>query len=112
MGGATFCGAEHERFHIMRILFGGQTDEHDFHSAGLDYDTLAGFLQVTGFCEIRRRKGGFGLFDDGSEMVHPPGGKHISVSVHARACKPGEKVEIRIEADDTGKYYMPAEASF
>ena len=91
----------------------GQTDEHDFHSAGLDYDTLAGYLQVTGFCEIRRRKGGFGLFDDGSEMVHPhPGGKHISVSVHARACKPGEKVEIRIEADDTGKYYMPAEASF
>ena len=56
-----------DRFHIMRMAFGGQVDPHDFHYVGLSFEILAEFLRVTGFSRIERT-GDFGLFDDTSAL--------------------------------------------
>lgn len=37
-----------QRFHVMRMMFGGQTDEHDFHRVGLDEEILAVYLTEVG----------------------------------------------------------------
>ena len=55
------------RFHVMRIIFGGQTDPYDFHKAGLTEEFLTDFLKTAGFRDIRRVEG-FGLFDDASGL--------------------------------------------
>ena len=86
----------------------GQTDQYDFHSVGLDFETLAAFLGQAGFCEIRRLKRGFELFDDGSQMQHL--GQFISVNIHARACKPGNRVDVNFDnAGSKDRYYSEAE---
>jgi predicted SAM-dependent methyltransferase len=56
-----------DRFHVMRMMFGGQMDEHDFHYVGLNADFLAGFLQRGGFGSIYRVPE-FGIFNDTSSM--------------------------------------------
>ena len=57
-------GAE-DRLHIMRMVFGGQMDPHDFHYVGLTFEILGEFLLNVGFSKIDRVKE-FGLFDDTS----------------------------------------------
>jgi predicted SAM-dependent methyltransferase len=56
-----------ERFQLMRIMFGGQTNAYDVHKVGFDEDILASYLQEVGFidCEVISE---FGLFDDCSGM--------------------------------------------
>jgi predicted SAM-dependent methyltransferase len=56
-----------ERFHILRMVFGGQTDEHDFHRVGLTFELLSQFLSGARFTNIQR-VGDFGLFDDTSSL--------------------------------------------
>jgi len=56
-----------ERFHVMRMIFGGHVDRYDYHLAGLDVDFLAAFLQEAGFVNLRRMSS-FGLFEDTSGM--------------------------------------------
>ena len=73
-----------ERFHIMRMLFGGQMDEHDFHKTGLTWEILQAFLSGAGFISIRRAEE-FGLFEDASSLRFH--GHLISLNVEAR--KPG-----------------------
>jgi len=68
------------RFHVMRIIFGGQTDPHDFHKAGLTYGFLEDYLRVAGFREIARVDD-FGLFDDTSTLRL--GGVPVSLNVQA-----------------------------
>lgn len=34
-----------ERYHVVRIMYGGQVDDHDFHRSGFDEIILAAFLQ-------------------------------------------------------------------
>lgn len=68
------------RFHIMRMIFGGQTDPHDFHKVGLTYGFLEDYLRVAGFREIER-VADFGLFDDTSTLRL--GGVPISLNVQA-----------------------------
>ena len=70
----------HARFQVMRILFGGQTDPHDFHKSGLTYEFLRDYLSVAGFREIRRVES-FGLFEDTSTLEL--GGVAVSVNVEA-----------------------------
>ncbi len=55
-----------ERFHVMRMMFGGQMDAFDFHKVGLFWDILEDMLQQKGFVAIERVER-FGLFDDTSE---------------------------------------------
>jgi predicted SAM-dependent methyltransferase len=56
-----------ERHQIMRIMFGGQTNEHDVHKVGFDCDILALYLEEVGFSEYERVQE-FGLFNDCSSM--------------------------------------------
>jgi len=38
-----------EHHHIMRIMFGGQTNQYDVHKVGFDFDTLGLYLEEAGF---------------------------------------------------------------
>jgi predicted SAM-dependent methyltransferase len=61
------------RFHLMRVIYGGQTDGHDFHKVGFTFDLLGHFLARHGFRELRRVES-HDLFDDTSRLVlfgHP-----------------------------------------
>lgn len=68
------------RFHVMRIMFGGQSDPHDFHKAGLTEEFLTDYLTVAGFRNIER-VAGFDLFDDTSSLSL--GGIPVSVNLQA-----------------------------
>lgn len=69
-----------QRVHVMRMMFGGQTDAHDFHYIGLDFDLLSVYLRQAGFADIQRVES-FGLFDDTSNYVCY--GRAISLNVVA-----------------------------
>lgn len=56
-----------QRFFVMRMIFGGHIDEHDYHVVGLNQEFLAQFLGDSGYAAIRRVDS-FGLFDDMSAM--------------------------------------------
>jgi predicted O-linked N-acetylglucosamine transferase (SPINDLY family)/predicted SAM-dependent methyltransferase len=56
-----------EKFLIMRMMFGGQMDEHDFHRIGLNYDFLSDYLRDVGFSSIEHVES-FGIFVDTSEL--------------------------------------------
>jgi len=56
------------QYQLMRMLFGGQTDEWDYHKTGFTAELLAGFLGNAGFDEVRRVDS-FGLFDDTSNLT-------------------------------------------
>lgn len=70
-----------ERYHVMRMMFGGQIDKADFHYVGLNEELLTLHLRKAGFADIVRI-GTFGLFDDSSSLVFK--GKPISLNVCAR----------------------------
>jgi predicted SAM-dependent methyltransferase len=68
------------RFHVMRIIFGGQMDPYDVHKVGLTEEFLADFLTTAGFRDISRVEG-FGLFEDTSTLAL--GGIPVSLNVQA-----------------------------
>ena len=72
-----------ERFHVMRMLFGGHADAHDYHQVGLDADFLGYFLGHAGFINLTRVTD-FGLFQDTSVMLF----KGIPISLNVVAEKP------------------------
>lgn len=80
---ATEQFTSEERFHIMRMLFGGHVNEWDYHLVGLDQQLLSEFLFHVGFGEIRRVQG-FGLFEDTSSMAF----KGVPISCNLIAKKP------------------------
>ena len=51
------------RFDIMRIIYGGQIDDYDFHKVGLTWENLVPMLEAAGFSDSRR-VGEFDIFDD------------------------------------------------
>jgi predicted SAM-dependent methyltransferase len=57
----------YERHHIMRIIFGGQTNPYDVHYAGFDYEILGSYLQEAGFSEAEQ-VAEFNLFHDCSSL--------------------------------------------
>jgi predicted SAM-dependent methyltransferase len=69
------------RFHVMRMMFGGRTTDHDVHFVGLTFEFLGGFLHEAGFRDIRRVSE-FGLFDDTSTLRF--GNVPVSLNVEAR----------------------------
>ncbi|HEY4116749.1 MAG TPA: glycosyltransferase [Byssovorax sp.] len=71
-----------ERFSVMRILYGGHADQHDYHLVGFDEDMLGVWLNRTGFVDVRR-VADLGIFKDTSQLVL--GGVPISLNVVARA---------------------------
>lgn len=70
-----------ERVHVMRMMFGGQTNSADFHKAGLNEAFLRDLLQAAGFVDVVRADS-FGLFEDSSALVFR--GRRISVNLSAR----------------------------
>ena len=72
-----------ERFHVMRMMFGGHIDRYDYHVVGLNGQFLAGFLHAAGFVNIRSVEN-FGLFDDTSSMIF----KGVAISLNMIAEKP------------------------
>lgn len=69
-----------DRFHVMRMAFGGQMDEHDYHRVGLAYDMLSQYLLQAGFSRVEQ-VGDFGLFEDASRIEFL--GQRISLNVAA-----------------------------
>jgi predicted SAM-dependent methyltransferase len=70
-----------ERFHVMRMMFGGQTHPADFHYVGLNEGILRDCLQHAGFVDIVRI-GDFKLFDDTSTLIFRD--RPISLNLDAR----------------------------
>ena len=70
-----------QRFHIMRVIFGGQKSPTDFHSVGLTLEFLSWYLETAGFQDIRRVDD-LGIFKDCSALEL--GGIPISLNVTAR----------------------------
>jgi predicted SAM-dependent methyltransferase len=70
-----------QRFHVMRMIFGGHTDAHDYHQVGLNQEFLAGFLEAAGFRDCRRVQR-HGLFRDTSDLA--VAGRLISLNMTAR----------------------------
>ena len=68
------------RFTIMRMMFGGQTHEHDFHKVGLTLEFMLHLLQQANFSQATRVEE-FGLFEDASTIRFE--GELISLSVIA-----------------------------
>ena len=72
-----------ERFHVMRMMFGGQVNQADFHHVGLCEEFLAFYLSKAGFIDLARVEN-FGLFDDASNVIF----KGRAISLNVRAYKP------------------------
>lgn len=69
-----------ERFHIQRMMFGGQVEPYDYHKVGLSFEFFRSFLKDAGFRDIRRVQE-FGLFDDTTNLKFK--GVRISLNVIA-----------------------------
>ncbi|PPR57599.1 MAG: hypothetical protein CFH10_02177 [Alphaproteobacteria bacterium MarineAlpha4_Bin2] len=69
-----------QRFAVMRIAFGGQTDPYDYHMIGLTQEFLDDYLKVAGFLLVERVET-HDLFEDSSTLEI--GGVPISLNVVA-----------------------------
>ena len=68
------------KMQVMRIMFGGQIDEFDFHYFGWNIQFMNDFLISSGFKNLERVKS-FSLFNDTSEYA--PFGVPISLNIVA-----------------------------
>ncbi len=68
------------KMNVMRIMFGGQVDDYDFHYFGWNLQFMFNFLTEAGFTNIKRVKS-FSLFNDTSDYA--PYGSPISLNVIA-----------------------------
>ncbi len=68
------------KFHVTRMIFGGQTDAFDYHKVGLTFDILGVFLTEAGFKSFRRVEA-FDMFKDCTTTTFD--GKSISLNVIA-----------------------------
>ncbi len=72
-----------ERFHVMRMVFGGHIDKYDYHVVGLNEEFLTRYLKNAGFVNIKRVRE-FGLFNDTSILLF----KGVRISLNIVAEKP------------------------
>ena len=70
-----------DRWHVQRMIYGGQIDAFDFHKSGFTYDLLCAVLAEAGFVGMER-VADFGLFPDTSRAQFA--GVPISLNVQAR----------------------------
>ena len=68
------------KWHALRMMLGGQEDEHDFHYVGFNHAILGNFLRQADFSETRRVES-FGIFSDTSDYC--PYGFPISLNMIA-----------------------------
>jgi predicted O-linked N-acetylglucosamine transferase (SPINDLY family)/predicted SAM-dependent methyltransferase len=67
-----------QKFEVMRMMFGEQAAQHDFHSIGFTFDFLADYLAAIEFASVEYVES-FGLFDDDSERVCA--GRRVSLNL-------------------------------
>lgn len=87
-----------DRVTIMKMIYGAQSDENDFHFIGFNAELMVGYLQRAGFCSIERvlnfNMGFKDKFDkpifDTSDMQFK--GHFVSLNMIARVC-PDSKPE-------------------
>ncbi|MFT4414404.1 FkbM family methyltransferase [Fredinandcohnia humi] len=79
-----------ERFHVMRMVFGGHINDYDYHFVGLDKEILSDFLKQAGFVNISEVDE-FGLFNDTSNLVFK--GRKISLNLIAEKPNATQKLE-------------------
>ncbi len=72
-----------QRFFVMRVIYGGQTNPWDYHKIGFDMDFLGEYLHAVGFRDIQRVTD-FGVFKDTSALAFGA----VPISLNARAVKP------------------------
>jgi hypothetical protein len=81
-----------QRLMLMRMIYGAQSDAHDYHKVGFDFDLLASLLGQTGFCNVTRVSS-FQLhfvdetgqeFEDSSDLIYMQ--HRISLNVVAKIC--------------------------
>ena len=72
-----------DHWHVTRMMYGGQSDEYDYHMVGFDELTLPYFLKNAGFCEFERVES-FNLFPDTSELVYKK--YRISLNMVVQVC--------------------------
>jgi protein O-GlcNAc transferase len=70
-----------QRFHVMRMMYGGQIDDFDFHYIGLTHEFMLEYFSAAGFSNVKRVTS-FGLFNDTSD--YKPYGTPISLNLIAR----------------------------
>jgi predicted SAM-dependent methyltransferase len=80
-----------QRFQVMRMIFGGHVDGHDYHLVGLNQEFLAGFLAAAGFDQLQRVQR-HGLFRDTSDMM--VAGTPISLNLTASKPLPRAMPEV------------------
>ena len=76
-----------DRFQVMRMIFGGQTNDYDYHRVGLNEEFLRQFLSEAGFVDIQRTES-FDFFQDTSSMRF----HGIPISCNVRARRPGRQI--------------------
>lgn len=74
-----------DRFHIMRIIFGGRKNEFDVHYTGFNFDIMGGMLYEAGFRDIYRVNV-FDLFRDTTALLF----HDTLISLNVQALKPKE----------------------
>lgn len=72
---------EEIKCHALRMMFGGQVDEWDYHKSGWTQNILLQALISKGFCEIFRVRN-FGIFQDTSS--YEPYNIPISINIKCR----------------------------
>jgi predicted SAM-dependent methyltransferase len=70
-----------ERFFVIQMIFGGQSDPHDFHYVGFHDELLGYCLREAGFVDLQKVEN-FGLFDDTSSAKYL--GTPISLNMTAK----------------------------
>lgn len=73
-----------DRWHVQRMIYGGQIDAYDFHKSGFTLDLLIAVLAEAGFVGVER-VADFGLFPDTSRAQFAG----VPISLNVRATKPG-----------------------
>lgn len=101
-----------ERFLLMRMMFGGQVDQYDFHHVGLNQEFLSSYLSNAGFAGVER-VATFGLFDDDSTLLF----KGHAISLNILAFKPGadspmERHEASAESKRSLERAAPVDTGF
>ena len=77
-----------QQFMVMRMMFGGQIDDYDYHKGGYNEYLLRDLLIQTKFCKIHRVED-FKIFSDTSIMTFAD--KSISLNLIARKCTANQK---------------------
>ena len=68
------------KIHVLRMIFGGQTDDYDFHYFGWNFGFLKSALDKTKFIKIEKVIN-FNLFEDTSN--YKPYGFPVSLNIIA-----------------------------